>query len=109
MKDFLGYENARNKQHAATFTALMQAAFGGEGVEVAVLIGHHLTFELNKDLNTENEIPSADCLMFDHDIMTKVFGDDAQRYMVELVLLPCDRRDDHLAFLLEARLVGASA
>jgi hypothetical protein len=91
VKDFLGYENARNKKNAALYTKVMQLAMGGN---TAILIGHHLCFESNNDINTENEIPSADTLLFDHDIMKAVFG--AERYlsvMQHLAFTHGDNRD----------------
>lgn len=92
MKDYLGFENARNKRNAATYEKLMKKALKHDAC--AVLIGHHLTFELDGDLETENEIPSADCLMFDHDLMTAAFGPDrAVSIMRYLASLPCDMRD----------------
>lgn len=100
MKDYLGFENARNKQHAAVYTQLMKMGLEDKGHSVAILIGHHLTFEVDSDLQTENEIPSADCLMFDHDIMTRVFGKGAIPLMQRLASLPCEERD----FLLEEAL-----
>jgi hypothetical protein len=92
MKDFLSAENARNRQHAALYTDILLAACG----KIAVMIGHHLVFEANGDLSTENEIPSADCMMFDHDIMTAVFGDQAVDIMQHLAATPCQSRDDVL-------------
>ena len=101
MKDYLGFENDRNKRNAKLYERLIKRAIG-PGTEVAVLIGHHLTFELNGDLATENEIPSADCLMFDHDLMTKVFGQArAVNIMRSLASVPCDQRDHLLAFHLD--------
>lgn len=100
MKDYLGYENNdRNKRHADTFARLMHLALGQT---TQVFIGHHLSFQLNGDLATENEIPSADCLMFDHDIMGKVFGAKALAVMLRLAALPCDQRDDTLKVELDA-------
>jgi hypothetical protein len=93
-KDYLGAENARNKRNASLYERLLKRAIGEN---VAVLVGHHITFEIGGDLSTENEIPSADCLMFDHDIMTAVFGDRAIPIMHELVHLTCDERDALLA------------
>lgn len=102
MKDYLGFENARNKHHAAVYTKLMRLGLGHAADHVvAVLIGHHLTFEVNGDLETENEIPSADCLIFDHDIMGKVFGKWAVPLMQSLAAVPCEQRDDMLAAALE--------
>ncbi len=91
MKDYLGYENARNKQHAALYERLIKLAL--KRTDVSVLIGHHLTFEIGGDLATENEIPSADCLLFDHDFMHAVFGDDYQAILVKLALHDCDQRE----------------
>ncbi len=94
MKDYLGSENARNKQHAALYTAMMKAAFGSNA---AVLIGHHLTFELNGDIATENEIPSADTMIFDHDVMGAIFGARSIAIMQELAATPVEQRDALLA------------
>lgn len=103
-KDWIGYENARNKRNVQLYTDILQMALQkitGSKV-VAVLIGHHLVFEFDgdgderMDIETENEIPSADCLMFDHDIMTAVFGDDAIFIMRNLATLSCDDRDTYL-------------
>lgn len=93
VKDFLGQENARNKRHAALYTAIMQR---GMGTDEDVLIGHHLCFEANKDINTENEIPSADTLLFDHGVMTAVFGDKAIDIMQHLAATPTESRDEVL-------------
>lgn len=96
VKDYLGYELARNKRNAAVYERLIKLAMQREG-QVQTLTGHHLTFELNQDLGTENEIPSADCLMFDHDIMGRVFGKRAVSIMQRLAAVPCDVRDVLLA------------
>jgi hypothetical protein len=97
MKDWLSCENARNKKYAALYVAIMKRAFGfeeqGEPKTPEVIVGHHLTFELGGDLETENEIPSADCLMFDHYIMGQVFGDKAIEIMQHLAATPCESRD----------------
>lgn len=90
MKDFLGTENARNKANASLYTAIMKQAIGKDA---QVLIGHHLSFELGGDIGTENEIPSADTLMFDHDVMTAVFGAFAIDIMQHLAATPCQSRD----------------
>lgn len=93
MKDWLGYENQRNKAHAGLYTAIMKEALGDD---CEVLIGHHLTFEKEGDLSTENEIPSADTLMFDHFVMTKVFGQSAITLMRYLAATPAEDRDEIL-------------
>ena len=103
MKDYLATENQRNKTHAALYTAIMKEAFGAD---CEVLIGHHLTFEQGGDLSTENEIPSADCLMFDHEVMTKVFGESAITLMRYLAATPMEQRDSILKQAYEGRVGG---
>jgi hypothetical protein len=93
MKDYLGYENARNKVNAELYVKLVKRAFGPDA---DVLIGHHLCFELGGQINTENEIPSADTLIFDHDVMTTVFGDRALSIMNHLSTIPAESRDEVL-------------
>lgn len=93
MKDWLSYEQSRNKQHAALYSSILKHA--GVGAD-AVLVGHHIGFETGGNIDTENEIPSADTLIFDHQIMGAVFGTRAVAIMAELATLPCDKRDARL-------------
>src|SRR5689334_9675890 len=104
MKDFLGFENARNKEHAALYTSILQVALQSER-QLSVLIGHHLCLEINGDLNTENEIPAADTLIFDHEIMSAVFGDRAINIMQQLAAVPCQLRDEHLSKFFNAEML----
>lgn len=92
-KDYLGSENTRNKKNAKLFEALIKAAYGEDN---DVLIGHHLTFEKHGDIETENEIPAADTLIFCHDLMGAIFGDYALSIMRELVGLPAEKREERL-------------
>lgn len=94
VKDYLSSENARNKAQAALFTEMIKLAFGKEE---QVIIGHHLTFESGGNLETENEIPSADTLMFCHDLMHRVFGVGAIPIMRDLASVPAGERDARLA------------
>lgn len=102
VKDYLGYEHARNKCNAAVYERLIKLAFAREGSSIMTLTGHHLTFELDEDLSTENEIPSADCMMFDHEIMGRVFGVNAVQIMRHLAALDCEARDKALAEYVES-------
>lgn len=107
-KDYLGTENARNKQHAALYVAIIQAAFGPQN---DCLIGHHLTFEAHGDIDSENEIPSADTMIFDHTIMGAVFGPGAPYLMAHLAMLPVDTgaRDAALKEAFERRMTAVPA
>jgi len=98
MKDYLGFENARNKQHAELYTRLIRLAYGKD---LQVLIGHHLTFEDGGNLDTENEIPSADTLLFDHEVMRRVFPDNWKAVLMTLALAPVEERDAEALKLLE--------
>lgn len=93
-KDYLGFEDQRNRTHAQLYTNLIKAAFGND---YDVLIGHHICFEKHGDISTENELPSADTLIFDHDIMKAVFGIAKYRdIMFHLVAVKPEERDDLL-------------
>lgn len=92
--NFLGREAQRNKTNAALYTAIMQRALGEQA---DILIGHHLCFEVAKDITTEDEIPAADTLLFDHQIMGAVFGDRALSIMQHLAATPTQSRDSVLA------------
>lgn len=99
-KYYLGYENDRNTQNAELFVTLLQHAMDPKEV---VLVGHHFVCELNGDLKTLNEIPSADTLLFDHEIMKAVFGDGFMEVMLDLARSPAANRQNvlrvHLAAL----------
>lgn len=92
-------EVARNKASAALFEDMLRYAFGPKTV---VIVGHHLTVEdstgtTEENIQTENEIPSADTFMFDHDIMGALFGDDALMVMQALASVRVELRDKLLA------------
>lgn len=93
-KDYLGFENARNRKYAGLYTDIVKLALG---CRWAVLIGHHILYEYDGRLDTANEIPSADTLMFDHPIMRAVFGERCIEIMRELAAVPCEQRDQMLA------------
>lgn len=93
-KDYLEYENKRNKSNSRLYIDIMKCALG-EGWDV--LVGHHILYQFGGDVTTENEVPAADTLMFDHDIMRAVFGGKCIEIMQELVCLTCDERDEELA------------
>lgn len=70
---YLSGEGKRNRANADLFQAMLCIAWG-DGC--SVITGHHVSFLFDGDLSTEDEVPSADCVLFDHDIMGKVFPRD---------------------------------
>jgi hypothetical protein len=97
MKDYLESENIRNKANAGLYEQLIKRAFG----DCSVMVGHHIAMEFAGDLSTENEIPAADTLIFDHDLMTRIFGDAAIGIMQQVVAVPCSERERLLASYLD--------
>lgn len=94
-KSYLSSEQERNKRAAELFTKIVKRAFG----DCEVLIGHHIGFEPDHDFQREDEIPSADSLIFDHGIMQAVFGDYYKTALISLALEPTETRDQLLAQL----------
>lgn len=87
-RNYLATENSRNHQFTPFYTRLLKEAFQCH----EVLIVHHLTFHI--DGMDANEIPSIDTLLFDHDIMKRVFGPDAVPVMTHLAAVPVLERDE---------------
>ncbi len=96
MKEYLTYEDQRNKDHKYLYSSILKAAFGNVAV-----IGHHLCFNTTDD--ELNEIPSADCMMFDHDVMKRVFPDTYLDVMTQLALSPVETRDALLQLFFDKR------
>lgn len=92
-KDYLGFEAQRNRTHAQMYTEILQVAFGTDN---DVLVGHHICFEHDHKIETENEIPSADTLIFDHDIMKRAFGSMSRIVIRECADVPVEERDAKL-------------
>lgn len=94
-KYYLQAENDRNTHHGDLFVDILKRAFG---LDEVVMVGHHFVFEpasamAAQDLSKLNEIPSADTIMFDHDIMGEVFGESAVRIMMDLAGTRVEMRD----------------
>ena len=94
---YLSGEGKRNRLNADLYQAMLCLAWG-EGCQV--ITGHHVSFLFNGDLETEDEVPSADCLLFDHHIMGCVFGEDAQSVMVAIAPLERYERENYVRALL---------
>lgn len=97
-KDYLTYENTRNRKNHALYSAIFNQAFPQCRM---TLIVHHLSFQLPG--KEPNEVPSADSLLFDHDIMRACFGDDALPIMAKASQLPCEERDEYVKQEFESR------
>lgn len=99
------YENDRNREHAPVFKAIIREAFGVQDV----ICGHHLIFEFRETradgftYDVVQEIPSADCLIFDHDIAKKIWGITWQENLQILALEPIATRDDLLTKMFNRR------
>src|SRR5690348_13154117 len=70
------YENDRNAAAADLFKAIIREACGVKDV----IIAHHLVYvnEEQRDgftYQVVEEVPSADTLIFDHDIAQKIWGE----------------------------------
>lgn len=109
-KYWLQAENDRNTHHGDVFIDLIRRAFGNE----VVMVGHHFVFEPQTamdahDLSRLNEIPSADTLIFDHEIMGSVFGAGAIPLMIRLASVPAESRDALLRTALDSFNLRAAA
>jgi hypothetical protein len=93
-RNYLGYENHRNTVHAQLYTDVINTAFGPQDV----IVGHHLTFEQHGNIKTENEVPSADTLLFDTEVARRVFGDaDWRNVLQRLAITGCEHREAYYA------------
>lgn len=89
-------ENARNHRNAKLFIEMLKVAFTGH--EICTMSSHHICFMLDGNFDTIDEIPSADTLMFDHEIMGRIFGVNRSiRLMQYLASLPVTKRDEALS------------
>lgn len=96
------YENDRNAESNQLFKDIIREAFG----VTDVIIGHHLVYEkVDKradgfSYQVIEEIPSADALIFDHEVAKKLWG--VERWastLAKLAMEPCATRDKKLAEL----------
>lgn len=81
LRDYLTWEDKRNSEGHKVFKRFFERAVG---VPVDVVVGHHIIFIKGGDDAEPNEVPSADTVLFDHDLMGAVFGDKALPIMLTL-------------------------
>jgi len=95
------YENDRNGEHADVFKAIIREVYGVKDV----ICGHHLVYQVEEKradgftYTFVEEVPSADTLIFDHDVARKIFGPDFKKQLIMLALEPIATRDAMLAKL----------
>lgn len=94
-------ENDRNTTSGDLFKAIIREVYGVE----KVIIAHHLVYEYEETradgfkYQIVEEIPSADALIFDHDIARKLWGDRYHDILQQLAAEPPATRDCLLAKL----------
>lgn len=99
------YENDRNGEHSALFKAIIRECFGVKDV----ICGHHLVYQIEEKREDGftytfvEEIPSADTLIFDHDVAKKLWGTDYLHNLIALACEPVETRDRLLKELYEGR------
>ena len=99
------YENDRNADSSQLFKDILKEVYK----VTDVIIGHHLIY-VKEDTREDGftyqvveEIPSADALIFDHDIMQKLFGGKYQVILAKLAVEPVETRDKLLGSLYYGR------
>lgn len=103
------YENDRNAESSDLFKAVIREAYNVKDV----IIAHHLVY-VNSEKRDDGfeytiveEVPSADSLIFDHDVARKIFGEDNfKSCLVMLALEPIVTRDKLYAKLYADRAKG---
>lgn len=104
MKEWIMVEGRRNKQNAALYATLV---CGSYGQSFEMFIGHHLAYkQKHEEITTLSEIPSADTLLFDHEIMIDVFDVRALDVMAQLARTPAVHREGLLAQMLHDHAKG---
>lgn len=96
------YENDRNTENSALYKAIIREVYG----VTDVICGHHLVYQKEErhadgfTYTFVQEIPSADTLIFDHDVAKRLWGE--QHYLQVLTKLatePVESRDKLLGEL----------
>lgn len=96
MKDYLTAENTRNQKGHRVFIRFFKRCFGQQ---CDVLIAHHLTCRLGSQTL---EVPSADTLWFDHELMYRVFGEETPNIIQVLAGNKAAHRDETVSRFLDA-------
>jgi hypothetical protein len=92
-------EANRNVASSDLFEAMVREAYNGV---TSFGAGHHFMYFLD-GVTMPREIPSADALIFNHDIAQKVWGDNWKAVLTKLALEPVKTRDVLLRELYQGR------
>ena len=93
------YENDRNTVYSELYKAIIREAYGVKDV----ICAHHLVYVVVEhgadgfEYQRVQEVPSADTLIFDHDVAKKIWGPMYRSYLVALACEPIATRDALLA------------
>ena len=93
-------ENTRNTSNSKLYEAIIRTVF--DDVE-QVGCGHHLMF--SRSNGVLDEFPSADYLIFNHDVAKRLWGDHYKHALTRLALAPVETRDQLLHKLFYEGLV----
>lgn len=98
------YENDRNADSADLFKRIIREVYGVKDV----IIAHHLVYVTEERRDGFNyqiveEVPSADTLIFDHDVARRLWGARWREVLTQLALEPAATRDELLARLYDGR------
>lgn len=92
------YENDRNAENADLYKDIIREVYG----VTDVIIAHHLVY-VKEDKREDGfayqiveEIPSADAMIFDHDVAKRIWGWKWKDRLTELALEPVETRDELL-------------
>lgn len=99
------YENDRNQVYEPLFEDIIKEVYGAH----KVICGHHLVYQTQENLvhpetgpyvhTFTQELPSADWLIFDHDVARKLWGDNFREILSQLACEPVSTRDALLSDL----------
>lgn len=100
------YENDRNSVYADLYKAIIREVYG----VTDVICGHHLVMQIAEKradgftYQVVQEVPSADELIFDHEVARKLWGDNQFKdVLCQLACEPIATRDVKLAELFYGR------
>lgn len=101
-------ENERNLANSDLYKDIIREAYGVNDV----ICGHHIIYTATEkrggfDYTIVQELPSADAMMFHHDVARKLWGRNFKRILSKLACEPIETRDALLGTLYYSRKRGA--